>query len=97
MPPSCIENYGKKRDTIEKLCLMELVISLRVIISKDPEFCFRYSMLTDMLWEYFKDERYFEIRIGLLNLIVPEWITLMITNPQELSKIANERLKAYLS
>lgn len=68
-----------------------------VSVSNNPEVYDRSSALTDVMWEHFKNKRFLEIKFRLLNVIVPEWITLAINNPQECVKLYIERLKAYLS
>jgi hypothetical protein len=89
-----IDLYGKKRDAIEKLYLLDNVATTSVI---NMGTFLHSTVLTDTLWEYFKDKSFFEIRLSLMNIIVPEWTTLLFTDVKTIVKLFNQRLKIFLS
>lgn len=89
-----IDLYGTKRDTIEKLYLLDSVACARVF---NMGMVMHSTFLTDILWEYLKDKSFFEIRFSLLNITVPEWPTLVLTDTKTMIKLLNQRLKMFLS
>ncbi|XP_053394464.1 uncharacterized protein LOC123524773 [Mercenaria mercenaria] len=86
------ELYLDLRNEIEKLSITSAVYTLE---HYDLGMMSRRTLLLDLEWEYYKDEKYWESWIKLYNLVVPEWIDLILTGKTEkITELFYFRLRA---